>query len=195
MCPAANSMFALWPGDQLNFSIFIKPTFVFADNARLRKPATSQTQTLPAMARDREELTNDMDFIDKYSTFSKGFYLTILGLAIPYYLLLYGASGHQFNPPTEDIISMTVIIISFVTLILYLRLKDKSGLGFNLMKILTTITLLVTAYGGLKVFIYIIKFDYGDDIGFFIRGLSYIIPLLFTFSTIIMLIGLFKKVE
>jgi heme/copper-type cytochrome/quinol oxidase subunit 4 len=119
------------------------------------------------MARDREELTNDMDFIDKSSTFSKGFYLTILGLAIPYYLLLYGASGHQFNPPTEDIISMTVIIISFVTLILYLRLKDKSGLGFNLMKVLTTITLLVTAYGGLKVFIYIIKFDYGDDIGFF----------------------------
>ena len=25
-----NSMFALWPGDQLNFSIFIKPTFGFA---------------------------------------------------------------------------------------------------------------------------------------------------------------------
>ncbi|MCZ8023728.1 MAG: hypothetical protein O9294_18365 [Cytophagales bacterium] len=23
-------MFALWPGDQLNLSIFIKPTFVFA---------------------------------------------------------------------------------------------------------------------------------------------------------------------
>ena len=61
--------------------------------------------------------------------------------------------------------------------------------------LLTTITLLVTAYGGLKVFIYIIKLDYGDDIGFFIRGLSYIIPLLFTFSTIIILIGLFKKVE
>ncbi|MFM7856666.1 MAG: hypothetical protein ACKO96_33265 [Flammeovirgaceae bacterium] len=26
---AANNMFALWPGDQLNFSIFIKPTFGF----------------------------------------------------------------------------------------------------------------------------------------------------------------------
>jgi hypothetical protein len=25
----ANNMFALWPGDQLNFSIFIKPTFGF----------------------------------------------------------------------------------------------------------------------------------------------------------------------
>jgi hypothetical protein len=27
--PATNNMFALWPGDQLNFSIFIKPTFGF----------------------------------------------------------------------------------------------------------------------------------------------------------------------
>jgi len=136
-----------------------------------------------------------MDFIDKYTTFSKGFYLTILGLTIPYYLLLYGASGHQFDPPTEDIISMTVVIISFVTLIAYLRFKDKSGLGFNLMKALVTITLLATAYGGLRTFIYMIQFDYGDDIGFFIRGLSYIIPLLFMFSTIVILLGLFKKVE
>ncbi len=30
MRPAPNNMFALWPGDQLNFSIFIKPTFGFA---------------------------------------------------------------------------------------------------------------------------------------------------------------------
>ena len=27
--PAHNSMFALWPVDRLNFSIFIKPTFGF----------------------------------------------------------------------------------------------------------------------------------------------------------------------
>jgi hypothetical protein len=26
---AGNNMFALWPGDQLNFSTFIKPTFGF----------------------------------------------------------------------------------------------------------------------------------------------------------------------
>jgi hypothetical protein len=30
-------MFALWPGDQLNFSIFIKPTFGFAG-----QPAASE---------------------------------------------------------------------------------------------------------------------------------------------------------
>ena len=34
---ATNNMFALWPGDQLNFSIFIKPTFGFAG-----QPAASE---------------------------------------------------------------------------------------------------------------------------------------------------------
>src|SRR5688572_19239194 len=136
-----------------------------------------------------------MEFVNKYSTLSKWVYLVILGLTIPYYLLLYGASGHQFNPPTEDIISLIVVIVAFVTLILYFRLKEKSGLGFNLMKVLVTITLLLTAYGGLRIFTFMIQFDYGDDISFFVRLLSYIIPLLFTFSTIIILVGLFKKVE
>ena len=136
-----------------------------------------------------------MEFVNKYSTLSKWVYLVILGLTIPYYLLLYGASGHQFNPPTEDIISLIVVIVAFVTLILYFRLKKKSGLGFNLMKVLVTITLLLTAYGGLRIFTFMIQFDYGDDISFFVRLLSYIIPLLFTFSTIIILVGLFKKVE
>lgn len=84
------------------------------------------------MAQDKVELTDDMDFVNRYSKFSKGFYLIILGLAIHYYLLLYGASGHQFNPPTEDIISMIVVIIAFATLIAYSKLKEKSGLGFNL---------------------------------------------------------------
>lgn len=136
-----------------------------------------------------------MNFINKYSTFSKGFYLLILGLTIPFYLVLYGASGHQFNPPSEDIIWMICVIICFVTLIAYLRLKEKFGLGFNLVRVLVTITLLTSAYGGLRAFISIIQFDYGDDINFFIRGLSYFIPLLFMFSTIIILLGLYKKAE
>jgi len=139
--------------------------------------------------------TEDMDFVTKYSTLSKWFYLIILGLTIPYYLLLYGASGHQFNPPSEDIISMFVIVIAFVTLILYLRLKEKSGVGFNIMRVLVTITLLLTAYGGLRIFIFMIQFDYGDDISFFVRGLSYLIQLLFTISIIVILVGLFRKAE
>ena len=136
-----------------------------------------------------------MDFVDRYLKFSKRFYLIILGLTIPYYLLLYGASGHQFNPPTEDIISMIVVVIAFGTLTAYLMIKEKRGLGFNLMRILVTITLLLTTYGGLKIFLSMIQFDYGDDIGFITRGLSYIIPLLFMFSTVVIFLGLFKKVE
>jgi hypothetical protein len=145
------------------------------------------------MERDNEELTDDMEFVNKYSTLSKWFYLIILGLTIPYYLLLYGASGHQFNPPTEDIISMIVVIVAFVTQILYFRLKEKSGLGFNLMKALVTITLLLTAYGGLRIFMFMIQFDYGDDISIFIRGLSYTIPMLFTFSSVIILLGIYRR--
>ena len=49
----ANNMFALWPGDWLNFSNFKLQRLVSWDNARLRKPATSQTQTLPAMRRKK----------------------------------------------------------------------------------------------------------------------------------------------
>lgn len=43
---AANNMFALWPGDWLIFGNFKLQRLVSWDNARLRKPATSQTQTL-----------------------------------------------------------------------------------------------------------------------------------------------------
>ena len=39
-------MFALWPVEWLNFSNFKLQRLVSRDNARLRKPATSQTQTL-----------------------------------------------------------------------------------------------------------------------------------------------------
>lgn len=122
--------------------------------------------------------------------------MIVLGLTIPYYLLLYGASGHKFNPPPEDIIWMTVVVIAFGTAVIYLAVKEKVGLGFNVFRILFSITLLLTAYGGLKSFLFILQFDYGDDINFIVRGLSYLIPLLFTLSSIIILLGLFiRKAE
>src|SRR5262245_31193634 len=126
-----------------------------------------------------------MRFVDKYSTFSKWFYLLVLGLAIPYYLLLYGASGHEFNPPKEDIFSMFAVVTAFVTFVVYLLLKDRSGSGANLIRILTAFTLLLTAYGGVRFFLFIVQFDYGNDISIFIRGLSYLIPLIFLLSIVI----------
>ena len=134
-----------------------------------------------------------MNIISKYSTFSRWFYLIVLGLTIPCYLLLYGASGHKFNPPAEDIIWMTVVVIAFVTAVIYLTIKEKVGLGFNVFRILFSITLLLTAYGGLLSFLFILRFDYGDDINFIVLGLSYLIPLLFTLSSIIILLGLFIR--
>lgn len=148
------------------------------------------------MAGDKRALTDDMNIISKYSTFSRWFYLIILGLTIPYYLLLYGASGHRFNPPPEDIIWMTVVVIAFGTAVIYLTIKEKVGLGFSVFRILFSITLLLTAYGGLKSFLFIVQFDYGDDINFIVRGLSYLIPLIFTFSGITILLELFiRKTE
>ena len=134
-----------------------------------------------------------MNFINKYSTFSRWFYLLMLGLTIPYYLLLYGASGHEFNPPIEDIIWMIIVIVAFGTAIIYFLTLKKMGPGFNVIKILFSITLLLTAYGGIKSLLFIVQFDYGDDINFIIRGLSYLIPLVFTFSSIITLLGLFNN--
>jgi hypothetical protein len=51
-------MFALWPGEWLNFSNFKLQRLVSGDNARLRKPATSQTQTLFAISADEQDETN-----------------------------------------------------------------------------------------------------------------------------------------
>lgn len=134
-----------------------------------------------------------MNFIDRCSTFCIRFYVVILSLTIPYYLLLYGASGHEFNPTTEDITWVTVVFIALVTAIANLALKEKVGLLFNAIRVLFSITLLLATYGGLKAFLFIVQFDYGDDTGIIFRGITYLIPLLFTFSSIIILIGLFTK--
>jgi hypothetical protein len=50
-------MFALWPGEKLNFSNFKIQRLVSRDNARLRKPATSQTQTLCTICRPTMRVT------------------------------------------------------------------------------------------------------------------------------------------
>jgi hypothetical protein len=64
-------MFALWPGDWLNFSNFKLQRLVSWDNARLRKPATSQTQTLVAIAghmRPLPELIDGLKLLEPFLT-------------------------------------------------------------------------------------------------------------------------------
>lgn len=134
-----------------------------------------------------------MHFLDKHLVLFKNFYLMVLGLTIPFYLMSFGASSHQFAPPVVDLISLTAIVIAFVSMMTYLRFKNRSGLLYRLVQVIVTVTLLLTAYGGIRVFMYVIQFDYGNDTGVIIRGLSYFIPLLFTLSTVVILLELFKK--
>jgi hypothetical protein len=57
------------------------------------------------------------------------------------------------------------------------------------------ITLILTTFGGVKALLSNFQFNYGDDISFIIIGLSYLIPLLFIFTCIINLLGLFIKTK
>jgi len=131
--------------------------------------------------------------LDKLYKFSVRSYLIILGLTIPIYLLLYGASGHEFNVPPEDLIWIVTVIGALVLMTLYLIQSKKEGLGYNTIRILLGLILVVTFYGGLKAFLFIYKFKFGDDVGFFIRGLSYTVPLLLSASSIIIFIELIKR--
>jgi hypothetical protein len=119
--------------------------------------------------------------------------MTILGLTIPFYLLLYGASGHQFDPPQEDILWIAIVTVAFVVGLSYSSLKVKDGLTFNLLRILFLITLIATAFGGLKAFLSLLKFDFDDEVSFVIRGLFYGIPVIFVLSTLVISIGLFRR--
>jgi hypothetical protein len=131
-----------------------------------------------------------MTAIEKFTAFGRKFYLTALGLTIPFYLLLYGASGHKFDPPAEDIIWMTIIVAAFVLAILNSMLKEKSG---PIVNGLFSLALLATTYGGIRVFVFMVSFDYDDEISFIFKWLSYLIPLLFSFSSIMNLFSLFAK--
>ena len=112
-----------------------------------------------------------MNLIDRYRTFSKGCYSTILFLAIPYYLLLYGASGHRFDPPTEDIIWMIIVVISFVAMMMYLIATRKKGRFLNVTKVALAITLVLMAFGAIKFLLSMVDFKFGSDIGLVTRGL------------------------
>jgi hypothetical protein len=111
----------------------------------------SDIRMLAAMAPDNLD-KRTMNFVNRYSTFSKGFYSVILALTIPFYLVLYGASGHRFDPPTEDIVWMIIICFAFVTMIFYLTLGKGDGLGAKGIRVFLGVTLLGTAYGALTIF-------------------------------------------
>jgi hypothetical protein len=120
-----------------------------------------------------------MNLIDKFTTFSSGFYTIVLALSIPFYLLLYGASGHRFDPPAEDIVWMIIIFVSFIIMIAYLVVNKKRVWFITLIKIVLAITMVLTAYGAILFLKSMIDFKFGSDLGFMTRALFYLTPVLF----------------
>ncbi|HWA34546.1 MAG TPA: hypothetical protein VG737_10475 [Cyclobacteriaceae bacterium] len=132
-----------------------------------------------------------MKLFERFFTISKWFYLVILGLAIPYYLLLFGASGHQISIQLGDFLWMMIVILAFVAYTLYLRIEEKTGLEFDLMRAFVMITLILTVYGAFRIFLFMVQFDFGDDVSLVAIGLSYFVPVFFIFSGIVISIDLY----
>jgi hypothetical protein len=123
------------------------------------------------------------------------FYLTILGLTIPLYFIGYGATGHQFNIPTEDQLWLLVAGLSLITATIYTFSKQKNGLTNTGLKILFGICLIVSVLGGLKLLIEMAKFNADNNPGFMFTVLTTIIPLGFIGASGLLLIGLIRRVE
>jgi hypothetical protein len=120
--------------------------------------------------------------VEKYKKFSEVFYLVILSLTIPFYLVLYGASGHEFRPEPEDVMWMRIIVAAIISMTAYLIGRRFRGIWTILIKIIFGLTLIATFYGGLKVLWFILDFDFGSDISFLVVLLWYIIPIVFLYS-------------
>jgi hypothetical protein len=121
--------------------------------------------------------------VKKYKKFSEVFYLVILSLTIPFYLVLYAASGHEFRPEPEDVMWMRVIVVAIISMTVYLIGRRFQGIGTTIIKIIFGVTLICTIYGGLNVLWYILNFKFGSDIGIPIVILWYTIPVVFLYSS------------
>jgi hypothetical protein len=136
-----------------------------------------------------------MNFISKWSTFCNAFYMTVLGLTIPFYALLYRVTGFNFNPAKEEIIWIVIVIGAFLAGLSYLSTKKREGFIFNMLRILFSLTLILTAYGCISISLTIIQSDSGN-VHFIVSGLFYLIPLMFVLSTVVIFVGLFfNRVE
>jgi hypothetical protein len=138
-------------------------------------------------------MQEQMNFVNRLNTFSKRFYSIILAFAIPFYLLLYGAIGHRFDPTIEDVVWMIIIVFAFVMMMLYLTLRKTDGLGSKAIRVILGVTLLGTAYGAARILLTMIQFEFDEEVSFIIRGLFYLLPIIFLFSIAVIFIGLFKN--
>lgn len=124
-------------------------------------------------------------------------YLIILGISMPIYFLLYGASGHEINVPAREILWMVVAVVAFCLVLTYKVRQKRDEALESIIFILLIPVLLATIYAGVKIFWSIVLFDFDDSV-VVPRILSYVVPVIFVISNFLILIGvvrykLFKK--
>ena len=117
--------------------------------------------------------------LKKYYKLSLNYYRIILALTIPFYIVLYGASGHKFRFNKQDFTWMVVIIGSIIVTSIYSSLKSRKGNISLIIKSITLIFLLITFFGGCYTVWSEINFEYGSDIPYLIRVLFFVIPVAF----------------
>jgi hypothetical protein len=132
-----------------------------------------------------------MNFNINYSTFCNAFYLTVLGLTIPFYALFYHVTGFNYNPTKQEVAWIIVVVGAFIVALSYLTVKKRMGFKFDMLRILFSMTLLMTAYGCIRVSLVLIQVDAGKNVHFIISALFYSIPLAFVLSTVVIFVGLF----
>jgi hypothetical protein len=124
----------------------------------------------------------------KYERLAIRAYLIILGISIPIYFLLYGASGHEINVPAREILWMVVAVVAFCLVLTY-KVKRKRAEALQSITIILLITILLsTIYAGVKVFWSMVLFDFDDSV-VIPRILSYVVPAIFVISNCLILIG------
>ncbi|WP_420551211.1 hypothetical protein [Tenacibaculum aiptasiae] len=131
--------------------------------------------------------------IKKYYSVARWIYLIMLVGGIGIYFLLYFASGHEFNPPVEDYVSLLVMFLAFVSMVAYTDLKLKKNKIYFLLKSFVFITLLITNFFAIKVLIFLIGFKFGDDVSVFESVLTFLLPIIFIIVSIINVLSLFEK--
>lgn len=124
-------------------------------------------------------------------------YLIILGISIPIFFLLYGASGHEINVPAREILWMVVAVVAFCLVLTFSVRQKRSEALESIIFVMLLPVLIATIYAGVKIFWSMVLFDFDDSV-VIPRILSYVVPVIFVISNVFILIGavrykLFKK--
>jgi hypothetical protein len=119
--------------------------------------------------------------------------MTVLGLVMPAYAMLYYVTGFKFDPTKGEIAWITIVIGAFLVGLSYLTLTEREGFKFKLLRVLFSLTLMLTTYGCVRVSLTIVQSDSGN-VDFIIQAMFYAIPITFVLSAVVIFAGLFPKI-